>query len=136
MPGLTDRQQRFIEEYLTGLNGTQAVIRAGYAPGSADGTAVRLLANPCIATAIREAQAERAERTAITADMVLSQWWNIATADPNGLIQVRRTCCRHCHGEEHGYHWTESEYAAAAREAQAKDAPPPPLAGGFGFDAT
>lgn len=32
---LTLRQQRFVDEYLLDLNGTQAAIRAGYSPQTA-----------------------------------------------------------------------------------------------------
>ncbi|WP_241027206.1 terminase small subunit [Variovorax sp. RKNM96] len=32
---VTDLQQRFVDEYLVDLNGTQAAIRAGYSPDSA-----------------------------------------------------------------------------------------------------
>jgi phage terminase small subunit len=32
---LTDKQQRFVEEYLVDLNATQAAIRAGYSEATA-----------------------------------------------------------------------------------------------------
>jgi|EndMetStandDraft_5_1072996.scaffolds.fasta_scaffold07512_2 phage terminase small subunit len=49
---LTRRQQKFIEEYLVDLNGTQAAIRAGYAESGAATEAYRLLRNAEIAAAI------------------------------------------------------------------------------------
>lgn len=36
---LTARERRFVEEYLTDLNGTQAAIRAGYKPGKNNASA-------------------------------------------------------------------------------------------------
>ena len=36
MRDLTDKQERFVDEYLVDLNATQAAIRAGYSPHSAD----------------------------------------------------------------------------------------------------
>lgn len=42
---LTPKQKRFCEEYLIDLNATQAAIRAGYSPKTAEQTASRLLRN-------------------------------------------------------------------------------------------
>ena len=59
MAGLTDKQQRFVEEYLIDLNATQAYIRAGFSAKLANINAVKLLQNTTIAKAIAEAQAKR-----------------------------------------------------------------------------
>ena len=59
-----------------------------------------------IAAAIQAAMELRSARTEITQDMVIKRWWDIATADPNDLIQFRRICCRHCHGKKHLYQWS------------------------------
>ena len=40
---LTERQKRFVDEYLIGLNATQAAIRAGYSENTAEQAAKRLL---------------------------------------------------------------------------------------------
>ena len=40
---LTAQRQRFVEEYLVDLNGTEAAIRAGYSPRSAKAQASQLL---------------------------------------------------------------------------------------------
>lgn len=42
---MTERQQRFCDEYLIDANATQAAIRAGYAAGSAGRNADRLMKN-------------------------------------------------------------------------------------------
>lgn len=68
---LTDKQQRFVEEYLIDLNATQAAIRAGYAEKTANREGSRLLSNVDIQEAIQEAQNKRAERVNVTQDDVL-----------------------------------------------------------------
>ena len=45
---MTDKQDRFCEEYMIDLNATQAAIRAGYSPKTAREQAPRLLANVSI----------------------------------------------------------------------------------------
>jgi len=52
MAELTQKQQRFVEEYTKDTNGTQAAIRACYSLRTANEQAVRLLANVSIKTAI------------------------------------------------------------------------------------
>jgi len=69
--GLTPKQSRFIDEYLVDLNGTQAAIRAGYSPNSANEQASALLAKPNIRSLVDQLMAERAARTRIDADYVL-----------------------------------------------------------------
>ena len=51
MNKLTNRQKRFVEEYLIDLNARQAAIRAGYSPKTAQEQASRLLANVKVQTA-------------------------------------------------------------------------------------
>lgn len=53
--GLTDKERRFVEEYLVDLNGTEAAIRAGYTQknrASASVMACRLLAKPTLRLAV------------------------------------------------------------------------------------
>ncbi|HIF5510040.1 terminase small subunit [Pasteurella multocida] len=68
---LTDKQKRFVEEYLIDLNATQAAIRAGYAEKAANREGSRLLSNVDIQEAIQKAQNTRAERVQISQDDVL-----------------------------------------------------------------
>lgn len=142
MSKLTARQEAFVREYLIDLNATQAATRAGYSPKTANEQGARLLANVSVADAISRAKEARAERTEITADMVLQQWWKLATADPNGIVSHRRVCCRHCHGTDHAYQWKASEYQAAMVEADrvakdtGKEPEYPSEAGGYGFNPT
>ncbi|MFC0204719.1 terminase small subunit [Novosphingobium soli] len=139
---LNAKQQRFVEEYLVDFNATAAYIRAGYAArgNSAEASASKLLRNHKVQQAIAAGQAALSERTEISQDMVLERWWKIATADPNELVQFRRTCCRYCHGEGHRWQWIDAEeFAHAVRAAMSASADDGPRAipsdeGGFGYD--
>jgi phage terminase small subunit len=79
--GLTERQKLFVDEYLVDLNGKEAAIRAGYAPRSAKKSAWNNFANPAIAAAIAERQAERIEAIAMRAEEVLRELSAIARAN-------------------------------------------------------
>lgn len=76
--GLTPKQQRFVEEYLVDLNGTQAAIRAGYAPKNARITASQNLAKPIIARSIKELRDKQSRKTNLTAEYVLASLQNVA----------------------------------------------------------
>ena len=68
---LTDKQQRFVDEYLIDLNATQAAIRAGYSEKTAQQMGSENLSKPVIQEAIAIAQDKRAERTEISQDYVI-----------------------------------------------------------------
>ena len=68
---LTDKQKRFVEEYLVDLNATQAAIRAGYSEQTAYSIGQRLLKKVEVQEAIQQAQNKRSERTQITQDEVI-----------------------------------------------------------------
>lgn len=69
---LSDKQRRFVQEYLVDLNATQAAIRAGYSERTAYSVGQRLLKNVEIQRAVAAAQAKRARRVEVTQDYVLS----------------------------------------------------------------
>lgn len=71
--GLTDKQKRFVDEYLIDLNATQAAIRAGYSEKTAGAVGFENLKKPEIQEAIAKAQLERSERTKITKDLVVKE---------------------------------------------------------------
>lgn len=73
MGKLSPKQMRFIDEYLLDLNGTQAAIRAGYSPNSAQEQASVLLSKPMIAKIVSERQAEQAHRCDISKEWVLKR---------------------------------------------------------------
>jgi phage terminase small subunit len=139
---VSPKQQRFIDEYLVDLNATQAAIRAGYSPRTAEKIGSENIRKPEIAAAIGAAQAERAQRTAITADRVLAETWALLTADPRELVELHVDACRHCYGKQHRYQRTEAEMARdrAAHEHVQKGrksgaaVAPFDEGGGVGFD--
>lgn len=98
---LTPRQERFVQEYLIDLNATQAAIRAGYAPKTANREGSRLLSNAVIASAVQKGRAKMAERAQVDQDWVLRQWQAIAEADPRDLVQYLRGPCPDCWDEPH-----------------------------------
>lgn len=81
MPRLTEKQQRFVEEYLIDLNAKASAIRAGYSPRSAHQIGHELLGKPHVAAAIAAAKAARSERTRIEADRVLMEYARLAFAN-------------------------------------------------------
>lgn len=85
---MNQKQQRFVEEYLVDLNATQAAIRAGYSQSSARNHAHRMMTNDDIQDAIARAQAERSERTGITADQVLEELAKIGFANMDDYVSI------------------------------------------------
>lgn len=72
MQKLSPKQERFAREYLLDLNATQAAIRAGYSPKTAQEQASRLLSNVMVAARVAELKAKRAEKADRTAQDVLN----------------------------------------------------------------
>lgn len=83
---LTEKQARFVAEYLVDLNATQAAIRAGYSEDTARSQGQRLLTNVNVEAAISAAQKERSERTKITQDRVLQEFAKIGFSDIRALF--------------------------------------------------
>ena len=94
MAGLTAKQQRFVEEYLTDLNATQAAIRAGYSVKNAAKIASQLLDKTRVKNAIDKAIAERSRRTGITQDRVLQELAKIAFVNATDVINMDEATIR------------------------------------------
>lgn len=88
MVKLTAKQQRFCDEYLIDLNATQAAIRAGYSPKTAEQLAYQLLQKTSVQNHIAELQKKREERTEITQDSVLHELALIAFAKASDYAKV------------------------------------------------
>lgn len=88
---LTDKQRRFVDEYLVDLNATQAAIRAGYSQKTAGQIGEQNLKKLEIAQAIQEAQAARSKRTNITQDMVLRELAKIGFSDIRKIVRWGKT---------------------------------------------
>jgi phage terminase small subunit len=78
---LTDLQKAFVQEFLVDLNGTQAVIRAGYDTKNPNKIAHQLLNKPHVRYAIDALKAERAKNSDVTKDYVLK-----------GIVRVIERC--------------------------------------------
>lgn len=107
---LPRKQALFVQEFLTDFNGTQAAIRAGYSPKTANEQASRMLAKVSIQEALRELTSDRFQRLQIDADELLKRLHAVVFADANELSQFRRHCCRHCWGNGFAYQYTPGEY--------------------------
>lgn len=83
---MTDKQKRFCEEYLIDLNATQAAIRAGYSPKTANEQGSRLLANVSIRTHIDKSIAARSVRTGVNADRVIRELARVAFVNPTEIV--------------------------------------------------
>lgn len=85
---LTKKQKRFVEEYLIDLNATQAAIRAGYSPDTAQQMGSENLSKPVIKNAIDKAIAERNRRTGINQDRVIQEIAKLAFLNPIDVIDM------------------------------------------------
>ncbi len=134
---LTDKQLRFVDEYLIDLNATQAAVRAGYSAGTAGAIGHENLKKPEIVAAIADARLALQQRTHITADRVVMELGLIAFADARELAQVKTGCCRHCWGEGFKYQRTLSEYNLEREQWLDKGKDPIQFdeQGGIGFNA-
>lgn len=85
MRKLTEKQARFVQEYLVDLNATKAATRAGYSTRTAGQMGHELLKKPEIKAAVESAQQKREKRTLITQDRVLQELSRIAFFDHRKL---------------------------------------------------
>lgn len=85
---LTDKQQKFCEEYMIDLNATQAAIRAGYSEDTARAIGCENLTKPDIQSEVQRLMKERSERTKITADRVLNELAKLAFANIDDYITI------------------------------------------------
>ena len=90
---LTEKQLRFVEEYLIDLNGAAAYRRAGYrasSDGAAAANAARLITNDNVARAIADARQRQQQRTQIKADDVIAGLHKEATREGDGASHSAR----------------------------------------------
>lgn len=83
---LTEKQRRFVDEYLIDLNATQAAIRAGYSVKTAREQASQNLTKLNIQQAISEKMAERSKRTGVNQDRVVLELAKIAFVNAADVI--------------------------------------------------
>jgi phage terminase small subunit len=83
---VTARQQRFISEYLTDLNATQAAIRAGYSAKTAAEMGAENLRKPQIAAAIAAGKAQQLEKADLSAARVLEEYRRLGFSDLGAIF--------------------------------------------------
>lgn len=86
MAKITEKQQRFVDEYLIDLNATQAAIRAGYSANSARDIGCENLTKPNIQQIISERMAERSKRTGVNQDRVVQELAKIAFVKMTDIV--------------------------------------------------
>lgn len=91
---MTAKQKRFCEEYLIDLNATQAAIRAGYSPESAQQIGAENLSKPVIRARIDTEIAERSRRTGVNADRVVQELAKIAFVKATDIIDPNTATVR------------------------------------------
>ncbi|WWT39843.1 hypothetical protein [Microcystis phage Mwe-JY25] len=84
---LTDRERRFVEAYLLNPDATKAAIAAGYSPRGAASTGHDVLHRPRVSEAIAKEMEERARRTRIDADALLTRLAEEADADVADIFE-------------------------------------------------
>jgi len=88
-PGLlTDKQERFVNEYLIDQNASAAAIRAGYAEGNSRSQGADLLRNPAVKARVREELASLFGRLKISAFSLLQERARAAFFDPGKLFDA------------------------------------------------
>jgi phage terminase small subunit len=80
------REARFIQEYLLDLNAAGAARRAGYSAHTATEQGYELLSKPHVQAQVALAEAERAERTQITAEKALVEIARLAFVDATRIF--------------------------------------------------
>jgi len=81
------KHERFAREYIVDRNGTQAAIRAGYAPGASARTqGTRLFADADIAARIAELETKTLKALDITAERVMLEMARLAFSDARKLF--------------------------------------------------
>lgn len=138
---LDAKERAFVREFLVDRDARRAAIAAGYSETMANTKVYQWVRDskvkPWVYAAVKAGEKKLSERTEITQEMVLKRYWDIATANPNELIEHRRLCCRHCFGTGHAYQWKdEAEFELQVRANIANDLEPPTEDGGYGFNPT
>ena len=87
---LTPKQARFVREYLTDFNATQAVIRAGYSPNGASVQGSRLLANATVMAEVERLAKCKDDKLGLSNERILAKLAEIAFADDKSTRDALR----------------------------------------------
>lgn len=110
------RRETFVNEYLKDFNGAQAAIRCGYAVNTARVQASQILAEPRVQEMLAKAMVERAQRTKLDSDEVITRLTQIARADSRELSELYIGSCRYCWGKGNRYQRTPRELEEFRKE--------------------
>ena len=91
MTKLNEKQKCFCEEYLIDLNATQAAIRAGYNPKTADQQASRLLTNVKVKEYLSDLMKRKQNRRIASADDVLMYLTSVIRGESESEVIVTRS---------------------------------------------
>jgi len=83
---LEARRQRFVDEWMIDFNNTNAAIRAGYSPRSANEQGAHLLADVSIRAHIDRRLAEASRRTGVNEHRIVRELARISFANPANAI--------------------------------------------------
>jgi phage terminase small subunit len=84
---LTERQKRFVQEYVIDCNATQAAIRAGFSKKNPDDIGAQLLSKTHIKEAVDEKLAAKAKQLDLSVDRILAEYMRYAFVDhPKSLV--------------------------------------------------
>ena len=83
---LTPKQQKFVNEFLIDMNGTQAAIRAGFSAKRADAIAYNLLRKTEIQEAIKLRRNDLARKTEVTQERIVLEMSRLAFMDIRNLF--------------------------------------------------
>jgi phage terminase small subunit len=128
------KRAAFVREFVKDWNGTQAAVRAGYSENSAEVIASELLSFPKVKAAVARRMEAAAAAAEVDTQLVVSELYGLAMADPRDLMKIERDCCRYCNGIDYKYQWTPAEFKRELNKALADDKLPPDLEGGVNFD--
>ncbi|MBU2701161.1 hypothetical protein Ga0466249_002275 [Sporomusaceae bacterium BoRhaA] len=88
LPQISDREARFVEEYIIDLDKKDAAIRAGYSVANADSLGCRVYARPDVNAHIQVALAERRKRSGMNADTAIRELGRIGRANPARVLMA------------------------------------------------
>ena len=131
-PILSREERRFVEEFPADCDPIAAARRADLDPQSGP----RLLQRTTVRAALEVALSTRARRLQIEHDFILRRWTEMLSVDAREFVEHWRVACRHCHGVNHRFQFTDGElieleidydaaYAAGQDEARKSFNPRP-----------
>ncbi|NLB91698.1 MAG: terminase small subunit [Clostridiales bacterium] len=120
---LTEKQRKFVQEYLIDLNATQAAIRAGYSSKTADSAASRLLGNVKVQAYIQEQQNRLQSKTEITQEKVLNELAKVGFASLTDYLEYK-TVLREVGKDADGEPMYDYAMTVNAIESEAVDGAP------------